>query len=215
MSNALPIRTIADLIRDLGVSSDRILFNPPPGTATEQDLLDLERHENRLAELVDGVLVEKAMGFEESLIAMALASALREFVVPRNLGVVSGPDGMMRILSGTIRIPDVAFIAWSRFPDGKLTGDPIPEIAPDLAIEVLSSSNTASEMQRKCREYFDSGTQLVWLIDPASRTVAVYSTPSESIQLPETATLDGGDVLTGFSLSLRELFGELDRTGPS
>ncbi len=215
MSNALPIRTIADLIQDLGVPSDRILFHPPPGTATEQDLLDLAVHEDRLAELVDGVLVEKAMGFEESLLAIALGSALRAFVIPRNLGVVSGADGMMRIFAGTVRIPDVAFIAWSRFPNGKLTGEPIPDLAPDLAIEVLSQSNTKSEMDRKRREYFDSGTQLVWLVDPATRSVTVFSGVEESIELSEGDVLDGGSVLPGFELSLAELFSELDRTGPS
>jgi hypothetical protein len=77
------IRTLADLIDDLGVPPDRILFRPVPGTATEQDVIDLDAHEDRLVELIDGVLVEKAMGFEESIVVICIAALLRQHVGPR------------------------------------------------------------------------------------------------------------------------------------
>src|SRR5262249_15465874 len=100
-TTALPerIQTLGDLLNRLGgISPCRVRANPPPGQATARDILSVEARENRLYELVDGTLVEKAMGFNESLLAGALISFLRAFVIPRNLGLVSGESGMMRIL---------------------------------------------------------------------------------------------------------------------
>ena len=204
--------TIADLLDQLGgVPAARVRLHPPPGTATEADVLELEARRNVLCELVDGVLVEKAMGFREALLALAMAGFLRNFVVPRNLGLVVGADGMLRLFPGLVRIPDVTYICWARFPDGRVPSAPIPAVAPDLAVEVLSLSNTAGEMARKRREYLSAGTKLVWEIDPELRTVAVYSEPEEPVVLTATETLDGGDVLPGFLLPLADLFAELDR----
>lgn len=78
-------------------------------------------------------------------------------------------------------------------------------------MEVPSASNTAAEMNRKHREYFKSGVRLVWIIQPRERTVTVYSSPEHSAVLDESEILDGGDVLPGFVLPLRDLFAELDR----
>src|SRR5215204_1675878 len=88
--------TVADLLNSLGgIAPNRVRFQPIPGTATEQDVLSAESREDLLCELVDGVLVEKPMGFRESLLAAAVAEALRAFVIPRNLGLVTVADGMM------------------------------------------------------------------------------------------------------------------------
>lgn len=210
MASGTPIKTLADAVADLGgVPLDRILFCPAPGTATEQDLLDQERG-GRLCELVGGVLVEKAMGYLESILAIAVARHLANFAVPDKLGFVSGSDGMMRLFPGLVRIPDVAFTSRDRFPLGKVPVEPIPDLAPDLAVEVLSRSNTPAEMARKRREYFDAGVRLVWIIDPQRRTVAVFSSLQDSIELSEQDSLDGGSVLPGFSLDIAELFSELD-----
>jgi Uma2 family endonuclease len=82
---------------------------------------------------------------------------------------------------------------------------------PDLAVEVLSKSNTEKEMKRKLREYFEAGTRLVWLVDPKARTVRVYTSPRKFKLLTEDQTLDGGEVLPGFELSLRKLFARAGR----
>jgi Uma2 family endonuclease len=206
--------TLADLVEQLGdIPLARIRVRPPPGTATEQDVLDLYRREKRLCELVDGVLVEKAMGFRESCLAGVLLGCLRLSVVPRNAGLVSGEAGMMRLFPGLVRIPDVAFIAWDRIPGRRMPTEPIPDLVPDLAVEVLSTSNTPREMARKCQEYFDAGVRVVWLVDPEARTVAVYTAPDQYTLYDATQTLDGGDVLPGFALALGDLFAELDRQG--
>jgi Uma2 family endonuclease len=125
--------TLHDFVRRLGnIPLSRVLMKPPPGLATEADLLEAERRYHRLYELVDGTLVEKGMGYQESLLAVALISFLRVFVVPRNLGVVSGADGAVRLFPGLVRIPDVAFASWERFPDRKIPKEPIPSLAPDI-----------------------------------------------------------------------------------
>ncbi len=211
LASSPSIHTLADLLAYLGdVAPDRVRFQPLPGTATEQDVLDIQAREGRLCELVEQVLVEKAMGFRESCLAVALSAALRGFIRPRNLGLVTGADGMMRLASGLVRIPDVAFIAWSRLPGGRVPSEPIPDLAPDLAVEVLSASNTPGEMQRKRREYFEAGVQLIWLIDPDTRSVEIYADMENATTLSEADVLDGGLVLPGFTLSLQELFTELD-----
>jgi Uma2 family endonuclease len=208
------IRTLADLLERLGgIAPRRIRFHPAPGTATEQDVLDLDRRGEKMCELVDRVLVEKAMGFRESCLAAALAALLWRFVRERNLGQVSGEQGMVRLAEGLVRGPDFAFTSWERLPDRRMPQERVPALAPDLAVEVLSPGNTEEEMARKRREYFAAGVRLVWLIDPDGRTVAVYTSPEQVTLLDEGRTLDGGDVLPGFTLALRELFAELDLQG--
>ena len=186
----------------------RIASACAPGTATEADVERIHAKEKRLYELIDGVLVEKGMGYPESLLAVAIAAALRNWVVARRLGLVSGADGMMRLFPGLVRIPDVAFVSRERLPGGRVPEEPIPSIAPDLAVEVLSESNTKREMARKCNEYFDAGVRLVWIVDPKTSTVAVFTGPEEFKVLNQDQTLDGGEVLPGFTLSLRELFAD-------
>ena len=138
---------------------------------------------------------------------------LRAFVVPRNLGLVSGADGMMRLFPGLVRIPDVAFVSWDRVPGGRIPADPIADFAPDLAVEVLSRWNTKAEMARKRREYFAAGVRLVWVVDPELRIVTVFTGPEQWTSLAESETLEGGDLLPGFQLPLSALFAELDRQG--
>src|SRR5215831_17840268 len=208
------IITLADLLEQLGaIAPARVRFHPVPGTATEKDVLAIHDREDRLYELVDGVLVEKAVGLRESFLAIALASILRGFVRPRNLGLVTGEAGMMRLMAGLIRIPDVAFISWDRLPNRRVPTVPIPALAPELAVEVLSTSNTPGEMARKRQDYFAAGVQLVWQVDPSARTVEVFTAPEQSTVLHEAQILDGGAVLPGFTLPLHELFAALDRQG--
>jgi Uma2 family endonuclease len=205
-------RTVQELLEQLGdVPPSRVWLVPAPGTATEQDLLDISEKENRLFELVDGTLVEKPMGFQESLLAAFLIELLGPFVRAANLGLVTAPDATVRLAPRLVRIPDVAFFSWDRIPGGRVPKEPVPSLGPDLAAEILSASNTPREMARKRREYFESGARLVWLIDPASRMVAVFTSPDASVNLSESDVLDGGAVLPGFTLVLRDFFAELDR----
>jgi Uma2 family endonuclease len=203
------IKTLADLRRRLGgIPLERIWFHPAPGTATEKDVVEAEERQNRLCELVDGTLVEKAMGFEESRLAVELAHLIKSYLDKNDLGICVGADGMMRIAPGLVRIPDVSFISWDRLPGRESPRQPIPDLAPDLAIEVLSEGNTKPEMARKVREYFEAGVTLVWLIDPRKRTARIFSAIDKSTLVRAQQTLSGGDVLPGFVLRLSDL---LDR----
>jgi Uma2 family endonuclease len=207
--------TIAELLEALGdVPPDRVRLRPAPGTATERDVIDVRAREGRLCELVDGVLVEKAMGLRESLWACVLIGVLEEFLKRNDLGIVTGPDGAVRLMPGLVRIPDVSFISWGRLTEPEILNQPIPGLAPDLAVEVRSASNTEREMKRKLREYFKAGVRLVWFADPATRTVRVYTSVRRSTLLGEDGTLEGGDVLPGFALSLRDWFARADRKAP-
>ena len=209
-----PIETLADLLEQLGgIAPERVRFHPLPGTATEQDVLEVRARTGLLCELVHGVLVEKGMGFRESWLASVLITILTNFVRPRNLGLVTGESGVMRLAAGLVRIPDVAFIFWKRLPNRRVPSKPIPDLAPDLAVEVLSPGNTPREMARKRREYFAAGVRLVWQVEPEARTAEVYTTPDQCTLLHEEDTLHGGAVLPGFVLPLREVFAELDRQG--
>lgn len=206
-----PIDTLADLLDRLGgIPLKRILFHPAPGTATEADVLRRPNGEKRLFELVDGVLVEKPMGFYEARLAAILIYLLERFLDQHDLGIVLGADATLRLAPGLVRVPDVCFISWDRFPNRELPPEPIPDLAPDLAVEVLSAGNTDAEMERKLREYFAAGARLVWYVEPSERAVRVYTSPTDLRRLTEQETLDGGRVLPGFALKIGDWF---DRAG--
>lgn len=204
---------MAELLHQLGgVPLERILVRPAPGTATEADVLAAERQpRKRLCELVDGVLVEKPMSALESLLAIVVARLVGNFADEEDRGVVLGADAMLRLFPGQVRIPDVSFISWDNIPGGKMPSDPIASLVPDLAVEVLSPSNTRAEMNRKLRDYFLAGTRLVWIIDPKTRTAEMYTSPTDVRRVRKNGNLDGGDVLPGFRLSLPDLFARLER----
>jgi Uma2 family endonuclease len=204
--------TVADLLRRLGgVPAHRVRMHPAPGTASERDVLAVERRHGRICELVDGTLVEKVMGFPEAFLAGWLVTHLNNFLATQSLGIVAGPDGLLKLTTGLIRVPDVSFVSWARLPGGKVPTQPMPKLALDLAVEIISKGNTRAEMTRKVREYFEAEARLVWLIYPKSKTARVYSAPRDWIEIGHEGVLDGGDVLPGFRLPFRELFAPANR----
>jgi Uma2 family endonuclease len=201
------VASLGDLLKQLGgVPADRVRLHPTPGTATEKDVLLVLDQENRPCELVEGTLVEKPMGYEESEIAGLLITFLNNYVRPRKLGIVSGPDGTIRLFPGLVRIPDVAFASWGCFPDRKRPKARIPHVAPDLVVEILSKNNTKTEMAKKLGEYFKAGVRLVWMVNPRKRTVQVYTSLDQSVVITSGQSIDGGAVLPGFVLRVDELF---------
>lgn len=207
--------SLADLVQRLGdIPLERIRLWPPPGTATEADVIAaMEAPRKRLCELIDGVLVEKAVGYTESVLATYLIEQLNAFVRPGNLGLVTAPDGTVRLWAGRVRMPDVAFTSWDRMPGRRRPREPVPGLAPDLAVEILSRSNTRAELLLKRQDYFSSGVRLVWEIDPETRTANVYTGVDAVTHWTEADALDAAPVLPGFLLPLRDLFAELDRQG--
>jgi Uma2 family endonuclease len=125
-------RTVADLVDSLGgIPLNRIRISSPLRPATVQDVERIAAREGVLCELIDGVLVEKAMGLLESFLASFLIIKLNEWVRPRNLGLVSAPDGTVELTTGLVRIPDVAFFSWDRLPDRRIPAEPIPQCRPE------------------------------------------------------------------------------------
>jgi Uma2 family endonuclease len=119
---------------------------------------------------------------------------------------------MMRLFPylNLIRMPDVAFVSKAQLRASASRYRPVPQLSPELAVEVISEGNTAAEMDRKRREYFDAEVRLVWIFRALTRTVDVHTPDKPPLTLGEGQTLDGSDVLPGFSLELTPLFAELD-----
>ncbi|MCA9162391.1 MAG: Uma2 family endonuclease [Planctomycetales bacterium] len=201
--------TLADLQRHLGdIPPERIRLFPSPGLATEQDALDWNESKRGLCELVDRVLVDKAMGLYESVLAGLIVQALNNYLADHPLGIVTAPDGPFRLSGSLVRLPDVAFVRWERLPGRKLPSLRVFAGAPDLAIEILSPSNRPAEMHRKLVDYFEAGVRLVWYIHPEARQATIYTAVEQAETIDDRGLLVGGDVLPGFELNLGEL---LDR----
>lgn len=141
-----------------------------------------------------------------TIIAIRLATALFNFLEAQALGgFVTGPDGGFQLAPNTVRMPDVAYISHQRAPN-------IPErfeIAPDLAVEVISPSETAQMVIAKTQAYLDAGVQQVWNVYPDIQRVEIWTASDETYQmaaLERDATLTGGDLLPGFEIALARLF---------
>jgi Uma2 family endonuclease len=169
------------------------------------EIAQLPENEGRRLELEDGVIVEMASSSQENtVIAGLVIHFLNTFVVPNKLGYVTAPDGGFKLGQRTSRQPDAAFISKTRH--AKLKGNQFP-IAPDLAVEIVSSNEDAL---KKTNEYLRAGTRLVWAIYADEQNVYVFQLDEDGSLRGKTFgiddTLDGGDVLPGFSLPVREIF---------
>ena len=161
-------------------------------------------------ELVRGQVVrELPAGFEHGGIGVQVASCPHAFVRRHGLGkVVAAETGFVLFDDPpTVRAPDVAFVARDRLP-----ADPrgFARLAPDLAVEIVSPSNTHAEIQDKVFDYLDAGSRLVWVVEPRTRSVTAYRSRTEVRVVAGSDTLDGHDVLPGFQLRLDELFAPPD-----
>ncbi len=204
--------TLADVQTLLGdIPLYRIAIQPALGSATESDVERRRSSDGKLFELEYKILVEKTMGWYESIIGILVAHAVTTYLDQHDLGQVLGADGLIKILPGIVKIPDLCFISWDRFPSERLARTPIPTLVPNLVVEMLSESNTADEMHKKLHRYFEAGVQLVWYIDPATRSAISYSSPSDAVRVVPTECITAGAVLPGFSINLEELFDRADQ----
>ncbi len=159
-------------------------------------------------EVVEGVLVRMAgSGLRASTIARRLAGRLGDFVDDRELGEVTGADGVYKFPGAeTGLVPDVGFFRAVRQPLIKDPNKPIP-FAPDLAVEVASPSQDRDDMAAKTALYFDGGTRLVWIVWPDDGQIDVWRR-GDSAPMPLRAedTLDGEDLAPGFTYAVAKLF---------
>lgn len=174
---------------------------------TADDLLAMPDDGHRY-ELSQGKLVRLPISSNESSdIAGGILFALRGYAYPRQLGWVTGDDGayILRRNPYTVRIPDVAFVLTDRMPPQEQRRCYL-ELAPDIVVEVVSPSDNQKDVQAKVHEYISFGVRLVWVVYPVQRTVAIHTADRPEHFLHEEDTLDGGDVLPGFTLSVADIF---------
>ena len=208
--------SFADVLQRIGdVPLDRILARPAPGNATLDDVVRLCGGEpKRLVELVDGVLVEKVVGNQESRFAIELSFLIRQFLRSHDLGFLTGADGPHQLGASVVRLPDIAFIPWENIPKDADARTPVPDWVPSLAVEVISAGNTRNEMQRKLVDFFSAGVQMVWYVYQDKRLIRVYKSAESFVTLTDGDELDGEAILPGFRVSVRTLFDEATRLRP-
>jgi Uma2 family endonuclease len=179
-----------------------------PTLATADELLMLPDDGFRY-ELVKGELRRMPpAGSEHGAVIMNLGGPLHQFVKTNNLGVVFGAETGFRIASDpdTVRAPDLAFIRRERIPKAGLPRGFWPG-APELAVEVISPSDTYTEVEEKVNDWLDAGTRMVLVLNPCTRSVTVYTSHTDVVRLIESDTLDGEEILPGFTCRVAELFG--------
>jgi Uma2 family endonuclease len=185
--------------------------NPPEKKIwTDAEFMALNEDGHRY-EIVNGELIDMGnSGAKHGYVAIILSSALFSCVSTQKLGAMFDSSTAFKMKSGNKRSPDISFVAKERLqgleelPEGFLEG------APDLAVEILSPSNTVEEIYNKLVEYFENGAHLVWVINPKEHYVLVYRSSKEPDRLLKSIdSLDGEDIVPGFSLPVADLFQKL------
>ena len=180
--------------------------------ATVDDLWQFSQdYPDKRTELYEGIIIEMSpSSVIPSIVAVRIGTALENYIRPRNLGYVTTADGGFELSPNNVLSPDVGFIAKARvakLPPRYFLG------TPDLSVEVMSPTDTYPSAHRKALKYLSFGTRLVWVVDPDERLVEVYHPATESgffVQpIDRNGTLNGGDVLSGFTLPIRDIFEDL------
>lgn len=158
-------------------------------------------------ELVRGeVVAVSRANWEHGEIAGNVYMLIKLFLRGNPIGRVTVEGGVLTERGpDTVRGPDASFMSRERMPLGERMNR-FADQTPDLCVEVVSPSNTRRQLDDKVKEYFFTGCRLVWVIDPDERSVTVYTEPMEGRVLKGDKTLDGGDVLPGFSCKVADLF---------
>ena len=177
---------------------------------TDEDLLRLPR-DGRKRELVDGEIRLSPAGGRHGQISVELLVRIHAYVRERHLGVVFDSSTGFRLAGRRageqdVRSPDISFVGAGRLPGDRAPAGFI-ELAPDLAVEVLSPDDRRREVLEKVGEFLDAGTRLVWVLDPEQRTAAAYRSLTDVRRLGENDSLDGEDVIPGFACALADILG--------
>ena len=178
----------------------------PPRRYTPDDLLEMPGGD--AYELVNGMLVERNMGWNASYIGGQLFGALLNYCAANPIGVPAPADASYRCFPddpGKVRRPDASFIRVERLPPPE-EREGHCSVAPDLAVEVISPRDLYSDVEEKVAEYLAAGVQIVWVVNPPTRTVRVHRADGTVSDLGEGDILLGESLLPGFECSLAELF---------
>ena len=162
----------------------------------------------RRYELVKGELFEMPpAGGRHGSVAMRIGISLGSYVRDNQLGEVFAAETgfILRRNPDTVRAPDASFVSKERLPIGELPAGYM-NLAPDLAVEVVSPNDREAEVLDKVEEWLRAGTRLVWVIHPATRSAKVYRSLEEVQDLSEDDSLDGNQVIPGFTCKILDLF---------
>jgi Uma2 family endonuclease len=189
------------------VTATKAKGTPTSGPMTADQLLRLPPDGHR-HELVEGELkVMTPASPRHGRIAMRIGSLIEQYARQHGLGIVYAAETgfQLRENPDTVRAADAAFVAKSRIPpEGEPEG--YWAIAPDLVVEVVSPSDSASEVQSKVADWLEAGCQLVWVVYPDTQTVTEYHSLTEIRVLTASQSLEGGDTLPGFACLVSEIF---------
>ena len=181
---------------------------PLPRLMTADELMELP-DDGTLYELSRGMLVcMSPSSYGPSRVAGRVIARAGTFIDEHELGDYGSAEGGFFLAANpdTVRAPDFWFVRAERVPPGD-NPEGFYQGPPDLAVEVLSPSDRFHNVMLKVRDYLDAGTPLVWVLDPKSKVTAVFRSGQPVRFLDEDGVLDGEDVLPGFSLPLRDVFG--------
>lgn len=176
---------------------------------TDDELLALPDDGNKY-EVMKGELIVSPAGIEHEEVGVRLILALGNFVRQHKLGIVCGSSAGYHMKAGSFLSPDVSFISKERLQGLKRAPKKFFKGGPDLAVEILSPSDTVEKLHEKIVEYFENGTRLMWVINLEEQFVLVYRTPQPDQLLHSRDMLDGEQIVPGFKLPLAELFAELE-----
>jgi Uma2 family endonuclease len=177
---------------------------------TDEEFMALSRDGHRY-ELVNGEVLDLGnSGMEHGGIGSLLGGLLAIYVKQHKLGIVCDSSTAFTLKTGNKRSPDVSFVAKDRLKGLKRPPRGFFQGSPDLAVEILSPSNTIEEIHDKIVEYFDNETRLVWVIHPDEKYVLVYHSPEPDRFLRSGDHLDGEEIVPGFSIAVSELFEDWD-----
>jgi Uma2 family endonuclease len=163
---------------------------------------DLPENQNRTFELIEGEFVEKMASWKPSEIAMLIGYFFITYLRENPIGSITGEQGGYVINEDTIFMPDVAYVSYER-----LGAEPRREalVAPDIAIEIKSPSDTKRALRKKMEIYIANGTKIAWLIFPDEQIVEVYTQHDDVITLGIDDVLSGSDVLPNFTLAIKDV----------
>ena len=188
--------------KELGTEAPRNIW-------TEEEFMSL-LDDGHHYELVDGELVMSNAGMRHGEIAVIISAALSTYVRSQRLGSVCDSSTGFRLQSGNYRSPDVSFVAKERLRGMRRLPLKMFQGSPDLAVEILSSTDTVEGIHNKLVELFENDTKLVWVVNPFQETVLVHHSPQPNKLLLTGEAIDGEDIVPGFSLAVADLFAELE-----
>lgn len=172
---------------------------------TDEELLALPKDGHK-REIVNGQMVISPANFHHGNVISRIYSPLGMAVYEGGLGELADGQTVFRLSSGDLFCPDMAFVTNARVAEHRRKGNTFFEGAPDLAVEVLSPSDTVGVLEEKLAQFFTEGMRLAWLVHPRTRKVHVYRSAVEESIVSADGFLDGEDVIPGFRLAVADIF---------